>query len=200
MYENPNYTGAFKAMGVGQYLLSDFNDVASSIKVPAGMCTYISEHAATDRGYGITVDLLEDVPDLSLYNFKDKVSYVSVFYTTRDNKHIWIRSVNVNGKFIPGHWERKGAQPRPFNPIAVVSPPIEGPLPTNSSVLSLSGPNTIINSLGIQTAEGKGLWEKAMNNQLAVIGNNFRGIEEIGSASFLRASNQYPIPDNLYKN
>jgi hypothetical protein len=196
LYENPNYTGAFKAMGPGQYLLSDFNDVSSSIRVPAGMGAYIYEHGAADKGYGISVDLLEDVADLSVYNFNDKVSYVSVFYTT-NNTHIWIRNAMKNGQFIPGHWERKRAQPLPHNPVAVVSPPIPGPVPTSTTALAVNGANTTITTLGVQKTEEGLKWENAMNNQLGVIGNDFRGIEEIGSACFERASNNIAIPDNL---
>ena len=41
------------------------------------------------------------------------------------------------------------------------------------------------------------LWDKAMNDQLGVIGNDYRGIEEIGSAAFERASYNTFIPDNF---
>lgn len=195
LYEHANYTGAFKTLSPGKYLLSDFDDKASSIKVPAGMVAYIYEHAAPSQGYGISVDFLEDVADLSAYNFNDKVSYINVFLTTKDNMYEWNRNSMTGGQFVAGHWERKKARPGPPNTVAVVSPYIEGPLPTTPSVLALNGPNTIINSLGIQTAEGRSLWERAMNNQMGIIGNDYRGVEEIGSACFQRASNNLLIPD-----
>lgn len=196
LYADANYLGAFKTLTPGQYVLSDFNDVTSSIKVPPGMVAYIFEHAAPDKGYGISVDYLEDVPDLSAYNFNDKASYIIVFNATRDN-YVWIRNANVNGQFIPGHWERKKATPLPPNPIAVVSPAIASPLPTTPSVLEVNGANTTITSLGVQTNEGKFLWEKATKKQLGVIGNDYRGIDAIGSACFERASNNVAIPDHI---
>lgn len=197
LYDQSNYTGAFNAYGPGQYLLSNFNDITSSIKVPAGMVAYLYEHGTATQGYGISVDLLENAADLSVYNFNDKLSYLVVFYSSKENKYDWARNAMTNGQFVPGHWERKRATPMPPNTVAVVSPPIAAPLPTTPSVLAVSGPNTNISSLGIQTAEGRGLWEKAMNDQLGVIGNDFRGIEEIGSAAFERASHNTFIPDNF---
>ena len=197
LFEHANYTGQTRAFGPGQYLLSDFNDLTSSIRVPAGMVAYIYEHATPTQGYGISVDLLEDVADLAVYNFNDKLSYLIVFTTPKDNLYDWARNAMVNGQFIPGHWERKRAVPMPPNTVAVVSPPIAAPLPTTPSVLAVNGPNTSINSLGIQTPEGRMLWERAMTDQQGVIGNDFRGIEEIGSAAFERASHNTFIPDNF---
>ena len=37
LYADANYLGAFKTLKPGQYVLSDFNDVTSSIKVPDGI-------------------------------------------------------------------------------------------------------------------------------------------------------------------
>ena len=197
LYDEPNFTGASKVIGPGQYLLSDFNDRASSIKVPAGMVAYLYEHAADSKGYGIAVDLLEDHADLSSLGFNDKLSYITVFAAIDQNNFIWTRGAIINGVFIPGHWERLRANPLPPNTVAVVSPPIPGPLPTNASVLTVNGPNTTISSLGIQTGEGRVYWELAMSQQMGVIGNDFRGIEEIGSAAFERESHNTFIPDNL---
>lgn len=194
LYEHANYTGAFKTLGPGQYVLSDFNDVASSIKVPAGMVAYIYEHAAATQGYGIAVDFLEDVPDLSVYGFNDKTSYISVFYATKDNKYEWKRNAIINGQFVPGHWERKSARPGPANTIAVVSPHVPGPVA--ATVLAVNGANTVISTLGNQSAEGKTLWETA-KLQMGIIGNDYRGREEIGTAAFERASNNTFIPDNF---
>lgn len=197
LFENSNFSGASKSFGPGEYLLTDFNDQAASIRVPDGMVAYLYEHASQGKGYGIAVDLLEDVADLSTLQFSKKLSYLVVFSATRDNIYVWARNAMVNGQFIPGHWERKKANPGPPNTVAVVSPPIEAPLPTTPSVLAVNGPNTSINQLGIQTPEGRSLWERAMTTQLGIIGNDFRGIEELGSACFERASNNLLIPDNL---
>jgi hypothetical protein len=193
LYEHANYAGQAKTIGVGQYRLTDFNDITSSIKVPVGMVAIIYEHAADNQGYGIWVDLLEDRPDLSLYNFSDKVSYVNVFYVNKDN-YVWARNAKVNGQFIAGHWERKRATPLPPNTVAVVAPPLA---PTNPSVLAVNGPTTTITSLGVQSSGGRILWATAVNDQQGIIGNDFRGREEIGSAAFERASNNIAIPDNL---
>lgn len=195
LYENTNYTGQSKALTPGQYQLSDFNDLASSIKVPAGMVAIIYEHGNNTMGYGRWVDLLEDCPDFSVYNFNDKTSYINIFLKLKDNTYEWARNANVNGSFVAGHWERKRARPLPPNTVAVVAPPIPAPLPTTPSVLVVNGPNTTISSLGIQTVEGRGLWTTAINDQMGVIGNDYRGIEELGSACFQRASNNLLIPD-----
>ncbi|MDZ4793626.1 MAG: hypothetical protein SGI83_05040 [Bacteroidota bacterium] len=196
LFEHANYTGQSKSLGVGQHRVTYFNDIASSIKVPPGMGAIIYEHATDAMGYGIWVDLLEDRPDLSVYNLNDKVSYVSVFYVSNNNM-VWARNAIVNGQFIPGHWERKRAKPAPTNTIAVAGPAIAGPALTDPSVLAVNGPTTTITTLGVQSAEGRNLWETAMNEQMGIIGNDYRGIEEIGSAAFQRASNNTVIPDNL---
>lgn len=197
LYEHANYAGQAKTYGVGQYVLNDFNDVASSIRVPAGMVAVIYEHATANAGYGISVDLLEDRPDFTAFNFNDKTSYLVVFMAKRDNLYNYVRNAMVNGQFIAGHWERVRAKPVPVNPnpVAVVSPSIPGPAITAASVLAINGATTTITSLGVQSIEGKGLWERAMADQLGIIGNDYRGIEEIGSACFERASNNAAIPD-----
>lgn len=126
LYENSNYTGTSKILSPGQYILSDFNDIASSLKVPPGMVAYIYEHAASDKGYGMSADIMEDVPDLSIYNFNDKVSYIDIFYASKDNKFDWARGAMVNGQFIAGHWERKranGKKPDNFPPAVVSTIP-----------------------------------------------------------------------------
>jgi hypothetical protein len=197
LYDEPNYLGAFKTLGPGQYVLSDFNDVTSSIKVPAGMVAYLYEHASPTQGYGQGVDLLEDNVNLAAINFDNKASYITIFSATRDANYVWVRNYIRDGVFVSGHWERKRANPGAPNTVAVVSPPIEGPVPTSPSVLAVNGATTTISSLGIQPVEGKLLWERAVNNQLRVIGNDYRGIEEIGSACFERASNNIAIPDNI---
>lgn len=197
LFENPGFTGQSKALSPGQYSLADFNDLTSSLKVPAGLVAVIYEHSGGTTGYGIWVDFLEDCPDLSVYNFNDKVSYINIFSATKDNQFVWARNAMVNGQFIPGHWERKRAVPPPPNTVTVVAPPIAAPLPTEPSVLTVNGANTIISSLGIQTTEGKMLWDRAISRQEGVIGNDFRGIEEIGSAAFERESHNTFIPDNF---
>jgi hypothetical protein len=126
LYENSNYTGTARLLAPGQYALSDFNDMASSIKVPPGMVAYVYEHAASDKGYGMSTDIMEDVPDLSVYNLNDKISYITIFYATKDNMFDWARAAMVNGQFIAGHWERKranGKKPDNFPPAVVSTIP-----------------------------------------------------------------------------
>jgi len=86
IYEDPQFAGRSKALDVGEYRFftpADFNDVVSSIKVPAGLCAVLFEHADDGGGYGRSVDLLEDRADLSIYDFNDTTSYISVFATSR---------------------------------------------------------------------------------------------------------------------
>ena len=84
-----------------------------------------------------------------------------MFYATKDNLYDWVRNAIKDGQFIPGHWERKKAKPTtvPANTVAVVAPPIAAPLPTEPSVLAVSGATTTITSLGVFTTEGKSYWE-----------------------------------------
>src|SRR5881394_527073 len=62
LYENENYSGNSKTLQPGQYRLTDFNDMASSIKVAPGYVAILSENANSIGGYGISVDLMEDCP------------------------------------------------------------------------------------------------------------------------------------------
>src|SRR5438309_8406448 len=78
LYDDPNFSGRSKAVGIGNYRLSDFEGIASSIRVPLGFVAILYEHADEGGGYGISVDLLEDCPDLSKYNLSDKAAYISV--------------------------------------------------------------------------------------------------------------------------
>jgi phospholipase C len=103
---------------------SDFNDTASSIRVAPGYCAMLYEHANEFSGYGAWVDLLEDCPDLAVYGFDKKTSYVHVFRAERDG-FVWARGAMRDGQFIPGHWERKRASGvSPNSAVAVVAPPL----------------------------------------------------------------------------
>jgi len=65
LYEDANFGGRSKSVSAGDYRLSDFEGIASSIKVPQGFVAILYEHADQGGGYGISVDLLEDCPYLS---------------------------------------------------------------------------------------------------------------------------------------
>jgi hypothetical protein len=120
VYENSNFSGRSISLPAGNYRLSDFNDIASSVKVPQGLGAIIYEHADEGGGYGISVDLLEDHNDLSRFDLNDKVSYISVFSTYRPG-YFWARNSIQNRQFVSGHWEHSRVV-NPINPVAVASP------------------------------------------------------------------------------
>ena len=107
---------------------ADFNDAASSVRVAPGYCAVLYEHANEYGGYGASVELLEDCPDLSVYDFDNKTSYVRVFRTERDG-FVWVRAAIRDGQFVAGYWERPRARvgPTPNSTVAVVAPPIPPP-------------------------------------------------------------------------
>ena len=216
IYDNANLGGTSKSFGVGQFRFfgpNDFNDIASSIKVPNGLAAVLYEHADEGGGYGISVDLLEDCPDLSKYNFNDKVSYIVVFSTKRPG-FFWARGSLRNGQFVAGHWERERASGPPLpNPIAVVSPPLPphapaGPTtvvapplpphaPTGPTTIQVNDAQSTITSLGVQSNSDAVLWNNTDKEGMGVIGSDYRGPEEIGSAAFERASHNRFISDHI---
>ena len=107
---------------------ADFNDSASSVRVAPGYCAVLYEHANEYGGYGASVDLLEDCPDLSVYGFDKKTSYVRVFRTEQDG-FVWARGAMRDGQFVAGHWERRraGGGPALNSTVAVVAPPVPPP-------------------------------------------------------------------------
>jgi hypothetical protein len=108
LFESPGFTGQSKVYKEGDYPLSDFNDQASSIKVPPGMGVMIYENVNNAGGYGAYIDLLEDCADLSTYQFNDNVSFIRVFAADKPG-YVYVRNKMVNNQFVPGHWERKRA-------------------------------------------------------------------------------------------
>src|SRR5262245_27963517 len=142
LYENRQFGGVSITVGDGDTRLptaAEFNDAASSIRVPAGYCAILYEHANENGGYGSWVDLLEDCADLSVYGFDKKTSYVRVFRTEREG-FVWIRNSLRDGTFVPGHWERKraGGSTTPSGSVAVVAPP--APAPTAPQPHTDAGP------------------------------------------------------------
>jgi hypothetical protein len=205
IFDAPNFSGRSKILGVGEirfFTPDDFNDVISSIQVGSGYAAILYEHADDGGGFGRSVDLLEDCPNLSKYEFDNQTSYINVFPTTR-GPFVWIRNSMQNGQFVPGHWERQPASgPPPANPVAVVSPP----LPPHTKLfiiaqfittIQVSGADSIITVLGSQSDPEAQLWEHARVNQAGVIASDYRGIEPLGSAAFERASNSTFIPDSF---
>jgi len=124
LYENKNFAGRSKSLGVGEHRLTDFDAIASSIRVPSGLVAVLYEHSDDNGGYGVSVDLLEDRPDLSQVSFDNKVAYVSVFAGKDARGFVWARNRMDNGTFVAGHWERARAAGAPVNATAVLSPPV----------------------------------------------------------------------------
>jgi hypothetical protein len=168
LYENTNFTGRSKSLSPGSYRLNsaaDVSDVVASIKVPAGVVAVIYENADEGGGYGISVDLMEDCPNLSVYNFNNKVSYVNIFSAKNSAGLIWVRSQNSGGQFVAGHWERQRANGQnPNGIVAVVGPSLpphaedpndlsKAPLATQSEIDEFN--NVVNNQSGIGVLGGE---------------------------------------------
>ena len=202
LFEAPDFTGRSVTLDGGQHRFftpDDFNDLASSIRVPAALVAILYEDADEGGGYGRSVDLLEDCPNLAVYDFDKKVSYVSVFSAVTADGMVWARAIIKDGSFVPGHWERQRASGEgPPNPgVAAVSPPIPSHAPPVRTAIRVDGTTSVITTLGPQDHPESSFWEHAVSDQFGVIGSDFRGAEKIGSAAFERASNNPVIPDFL---
>ena len=100
LFSDPQFAGSGVSLDEGDTrFTTDFNDAASSIRVAPGYCAVLYEHANEYGGYGASVDLLEDCPDLSVYGFDKKTSYVHVFRTERDG-FVWARGAIRDGQFV----------------------------------------------------------------------------------------------------
>lgn len=140
LFSDREFAGSAVSLDEGHTrFTTDFNDAASSIRVAPGYCAVLYEHANEYSGYGASVDLLEDCPDLSVYGFDKKTSYVHVFRTERPG-FVWARGAIRDGQFVNGHWERQrasGASPN-TNVTPAVAPPIPPrtePLPADGGVI-----------------------------------------------------------------
>lgn len=198
IHEDTNFGGRSKTLPPGDYKLSDFNAIVSSIKVPAGYVAIIYEHVDGGGGFGRSVDLLEDCLDLSKFNLNDKASYISVFSSTRQG-FLWVRSSIINGQFVFGHWERPRASGTPVNTVAMVSPPLPPRIPNGpkGATIEVHGAQSTITRLGFQTSSEAQFWEITKTEGMGVIGSDYRGKEIIGSAAFERDSNNFVIPDRF---
>ena len=124
LYESPDFGGRSRSFPIGNYRLlsaQDFNDTASSIKVPEGLVAIVYEHADDGGGYGHYVDFLEDHANLALpaFNFNKQISYLKIFLRRDGNAGSWIRNTNTNGQFKEGFW-RVSKQWPPVYPDPVV--------------------------------------------------------------------------------
>lgn len=139
IYEHPNFAGRSQTLGVGGYIFSELNDVASSIRVAPGLVVLLYEYVDAGGGYGLSVDLLEDRSDLSQVNFNDKLSYICVFSSPDPQGFVWARASVQNGQFVAGHWERQRASgTTPINSTAVVASPLP-PHPASAPPASCGG-------------------------------------------------------------
>src|SRR5262245_49680960 len=123
VFTRRNFTGRSRTLGIGGHRFftpDDFNDVIVSIKVSAGLVAIVYEHADEGGGYGVYLDLLEDCADLGQFNFRNKISYVTVFQSPTSTGFVWVRNSIQNGEFVSGHWERQRVPPPPPNPVPVV--------------------------------------------------------------------------------
>jgi hypothetical protein len=123
VYKDAQFQGESRHLGIGSHRFNagsngDFNDVISSIQVPGGLVAILYEEADDGGGFGRSVDLLEDCPDLAKYDRDDKTSYLTVFRATNDQGLLWVRNGIRNGAFVPGHWERPRVGGNPPNAVA----------------------------------------------------------------------------------
>jgi phospholipase C len=158
LFEEPSFAGRSLALDIGQrrfFTPDDFNDVASSIQVPAGLVAYLYEHADDFGPFGVAVDLMEDCPDLSVYGMAKAVSYVTVFSSTDPRGFVWARATGSGDTFVAGHWERQRANGQlPPNPgVGAVSPPIPSRTPAPTTVLEIQGATTVITTLVRRTSD-----------------------------------------------
>ena len=167
----------------------------ASIRVPAGFVAYLYEHVDSGGGYGILVDLMEDHADLAEFGLSGNVSMITVFPSTREGL-VWARNSMSNGQFVAGHWERVrvGGVGGPVNTVAVASPPVPSRAPAAPTSIQQQGTRWTITNLGPQSAGDAARWSSA-DPTMGVIGSDFRGPQEIGSAAIERASNNVAIPD-----
>ncbi|MEO6405173.1 MAG: hypothetical protein ABIY51_07410, partial [Ferruginibacter sp.] len=204
LYQEKNFSGTAKTLALGQYSLSDFNDMVNSVRVAPGNVIVLYEDAENNKGTGKSIDILEDCPDLNVYNFDKKASFVVVFAAANGNR-IWVRNRLENGQFIPGHWEHKRANgSSPNSTVAVVAPayqpvtppvvtidpgtppPSINPPPGNGTRIRISGDKYVINSLATLSADELATWDHAVTDQNGVLGSDFNGKQIIGSAAFQR--------------
>ena len=172
-----------------------FNDTVSSITVPAGFVATIFEDADNYGGSGRSVDLMENCGDLARYDFNDKISFIAVFKSVRPG-FFWARGSIRNGEFMPGHWERTPATGVPVNSVAVVSPSKSSNSPVAATSIQRNDSQFTLLSIGTQSTQDAASSELA-GTLMGVIGSDYKGAEEIGSAATERASNNIAIPDSF---
>jgi len=193
IFEQQDFTGRSATLTSGEHRITDWKP--ASIRVPAGLIAILFESADAAGGFGISVDLMEDHPDLAAFGLDRNVSFILVTPSVRPNL-FWARARTENGQFIAGHWERNRAKGNPVNTVAVASPPLASRAPAAPSLIRHQGTTWTIATLGPQSEADAFQWRLA-DRTMGVIGSDFRGPQEIGSAAFQRASGNVKIPDWL---
>lgn len=129
LYDNSNFGGLQKSFGIGEYSLDDFNEKASSIKVPPGLVVIVYEHSAQGVGYGRWVDFLEDQANLRNFNLDNQISRLKIVARTNAGS-VWIRNHKLqDGQIKEGHYlvVSKGQPRPPANPTPEMGRPIPPP-------------------------------------------------------------------------
>lgn len=191
IFARKNFGGQSMVLAAGDNRLTNLKP--ASIRVPAGLVAYLYENVDSAGGYGIAVDLMEDHADLAEFGLSGNVSLITIFPSTREG-FVWARARMSNGHFVAGHWERARAGGNPVNTVAVASPPLPGRAPAAPTSIQQQGTRWIITTLGSQSGVDAARWNSA-DATMGVIGSDFRGPQEIGSAAIERASNNTFIPD-----
>jgi hypothetical protein len=197
LHNGVNFLDEFLELEIGTHRferMTDFNDIASSITVPNGFVATIFEDADSSGGFGRSVDLLENCDDLAKYDFNDKISYISVFKNVQPG-FFWARGSIRNGEFMPGHWERMPRTGIPVNNVAVVSPYRPSSI-VSKTVIERKDSHFTLLSIGKQSDQDTASYAHA-ESLMGVIGSDYKGAEEIGSAATERASNNIAIPDSF---
>ncbi|WP_308465792.1 hypothetical protein [Rathayibacter soli] len=186
LYADPGYAGASLDLDVGEHQLfagAGLADAVSSIRVATGFVAVLYENADASGGFGRSVDLLEDCPDLGVMGLGDLVSYVSVFASARDIQSfnhgtgvtdtthvVWARGSLANGQYVPGHWEAPRATgTQPVGP-PVVSP---GPLPQLLQISKLDGSSFVDPAFDTSAAD----WSSALVGGTTFDGSSAHSME-----------------------
>ena len=194
IYEQKNFSGQSETLAIGDHRLTNWKP--ASIQVTAGLVAYLYESVNSAGVYGISVDLMENHPDLSEFGLNGNVSFISVFSGTRPDGLFWSRNSMRSGQFVAGHWERNRAGGNPVDTVAVASSPLPDKTPPAPTSIQQQGATWTITALGPQSPGDAAQWSRA-DPTMGVIGSDFRGPQAIGSAAFERASNNIVIPDWL---
>lgn len=176
MYDAYNFQGSSRSFGIGQYRLfneQDFNDLASSIRVPKGVGIIVYEHADEGGGFGEWVDFLEDQPDLSKYKFDNKISYLEIF-ATRNGSEFYERNKVEDGRFAEHRWIQTNEDPNNSDPVVA-------PIPKDPNIpliTSFEAERTLIRQGESTTLQ----WQTKYADRV-VIGERYPGLPGAGSSS-----------------